>query len=185
MILAVGQTLETFPLPRKIEIRDGRLLADGFGRTSRPGFLPPGISSAERLLWLMPSHAGRGAPLPLAAPLKEKMWSGSSGIIRSAMAPLFLPGRRFHRTLRKWSHYEEISTLFFPKSNRNSPRKLSPGDTKEELSGGCPGIDAFRDGERGFPMLQMRDVYRLRILHGLLSGSIHRQRRRDRGLRLR
>ncbi len=60
--------------------------------------------------------------------------------------------------LKKVVSFEEVNTLFFPKSARKQAEEGGPRDTQKDICRGDPGTDPFHGGGGVFPVFQLRHV---------------------------
>ena len=137
VIVAIGQAREPFPLPRGIEIKEGRLVTDPFGRTLPPKVFAGGDVAGGRAFVADAIASGKRGAFAIACALEGKDVDlefrehqiGNSPAI--SFHDVMKPSEKNFVDLKKVVSFEELNTLFFPKSPRRHPKKLAPGNRKK------------------------------------------------------
>jgi len=140
VILAIGQTLKSIPMPREIGVREGRLVADPFGRTSLPRIFAGGDMMCGRAFAADAIAGGKMGAFAIACALEgrdvtrefqeQRIGKGSAFSFQRVLDP---PGKD-SVDLKKVISFEEINTLFFSKSERRHPHKLTPEARKKTFN---------------------------------------------------
>jgi len=145
IIVAIGQTLQSHNLPDGIEIRQGRIVADRFGRTSIPRIFAGGDVIGGKAFVADAIASGKMGALAISCfiegrDIETQFQANQIGNGQSFSFQHFIgaPGEN-SVDLRKVVFFDQINTLFFSESPRNNPDKLEPGTrikTFEEITSG-------------------------------------------------
>ena len=140
VIVAIGQAWEPVPLPPGVEIREGRVIADRFGRTALPGLFAGGDAVGGRAFVADAIASGKMGALAVACALdgKDVDVEFSSHQIGKSTAFSFHnvlepPGKDM-TDLKKVVSFEEVNTLFFPRSPRKQSAKVTPATRKKTFA---------------------------------------------------
>ena len=140
VIVAIGQAWEPIPLPPGIEIRKGRLVTDPFGRTPLQRYVAGGDVVGGRAFVADAIASGKMGALAIACLLEGKdvtaEWSAhqiGKGTAFSFQNLLEPPGKD-GTDLKKVVSFEEVNTLFFPKSDRRQAGKAIPSARKKTFA---------------------------------------------------
>ncbi len=145
IIVAIGQTLQSHNLPDGIEIRQGRIVADRFGRTSIPRIFAGGDVIRGKAFVADAIASGKMGALAISCfiegrDIETQFQANQIGNGQSFSFQHFIgaPGEN-SVDLRKVVFFDQINTLFFSESPRNNPDKLEPRTrikTFEEITSG-------------------------------------------------
>jgi NADPH-dependent glutamate synthase beta subunit-like oxidoreductase len=140
VIVAIGQAWEPVPLPPGIEVREGRLVTDPFGKTARQGFFAGGDAIGARGFVADAIASGKMGALAIACLLDGKdvasefsahqIGKGTAFSFQNLLDPSVKDGT----DLKKVVSFEEVNTLFFPKSDRKQAGKAIPSARKKTFA---------------------------------------------------
>ena len=140
VIVAIGQAWEPVPLPPGMEIRKDRLVTDPFGRTPLQRYVAGGDVVGGRGFVADAIASGKMGALAIACLLDGKdvtaefsahqIGKGTAFSFQNLLEP---PGRE-GTDLKKVVSFEEVNTLFFPKSDRKQAGKAIPSARKKTFA---------------------------------------------------
>jgi NADPH-dependent glutamate synthase beta subunit-like oxidoreductase len=140
LIVAIGQTWDPVPLPPGMEVREGRFVADPFGRTPLPGLFAGGDVVGGRAFVADAIASGKMGALAIACLLDGKdvtaefsahqIGKGTAFSFQNLLEPPVMDGT----DLKKVVSFEEVNTLFFPKSGRKQAGKAIPSARKKTFA---------------------------------------------------
>jgi NADPH-dependent glutamate synthase beta subunit-like oxidoreductase len=132
IIVSIGQTIKFYNLDKVIEIRQGRIVADRFGRTTLPRFFAGGDSLGGKAFVADAIASGKMGALAISCFLEGKDIEAEFQDIQIGKGQTFsfqhfMCGfKKNSIDLKKVVSFDQINTLFFSKSARNNPDKLEP-----------------------------------------------------------
>jgi NADPH-dependent glutamate synthase beta subunit-like oxidoreductase/Pyruvate/2-oxoacid:ferredoxin oxidoreductase delta subunit len=140
LIVAIGQTRESLPLPLGMEIRKGSLATDPFGRTPLQRYVAGGDVVGGRGFVADAIASGKMGALAIACLLEGKdvtaefsahqIGKGTAFSFQNLLEP---PGKD-GTDLRKVVSFEEVNTIFFPKRGRKQAGKAIPSARKKTFA---------------------------------------------------
>jgi len=137
IIVATGQCMNSDNLPPSIEIRQGRIVTDRFGRTSLPKFFSGGDAIRGKAFVANAIAGGKMGAFAISCFFEgrdieiefQRYQIGDSQIYSF---PHFIGGLEKDTIhLKTVVSFDQINTLFFSKNARNNPDKLEPETRKK------------------------------------------------------
>ena len=150
IIFAIGQATKSNNLPEGIEIKQGRIVGDRFGRTSIPRIFAGGDVIGEKAFVADAIASGKMGAFAISCfiegrDIETQFQANQIGNGQSFSFQHFIgaPGEN-SVDLRKVVFFDQINTLFFSESPRNKPDKREPGTRIKTFKEITYGLDVGR-----------------------------------------
>jgi NADPH-dependent glutamate synthase beta subunit-like oxidoreductase/Pyruvate/2-oxoacid:ferredoxin oxidoreductase delta subunit len=137
IIVATGQCMDSDNLPPSIEIRQGRIVTDRFGRTSLPKFFSGGDAIRGKAFVANAIAGGKMGAFAISCffegrDIEIEFQRYQIGDSQTFNFQHFIKGPEENSVDHKAVvSFEQINTLFFSKNARNNPDKLEPKTRKK------------------------------------------------------
>jgi NADPH-dependent glutamate synthase beta subunit-like oxidoreductase/Pyruvate/2-oxoacid:ferredoxin oxidoreductase delta subunit len=137
IIVATGQCMDSDNLPPSIEIRQGRIVTDRFGRTSLPKFFSGGDAIRGKAFVANAIAGGKMGAFAISCffegrDIEIEFQRYQIGDSQTFNFQHFIKGPEENSVDHKAVvSFEQINTLFFSKNARNNPDKLEPETRKK------------------------------------------------------
>ncbi len=153
IIVAIGQGIKSDNLPEGIEIRQGKIVTDRFGRTSLPKVFAGGDAIGGKAFVADAIASGKMGGLSISCFIEGRDVETAFQTRRIGNSQTF-SFQHFIESPEKNSvdlksvvSFDQINTLFFSKGARNNPDELEPETRKKSFEEVICGLDSARMDE--------------------------------------
>lgn len=150
VIVAIGQTMKPDHLPEGIEIKQGRIVADRFGRTSLPKFFAGGDVKGGKAFVADAIAGGKMGAFAISCfiegrDIEKEFQTHQIGNSQAFSFQYFIEGFEGNLVdLGRVVSFDQCNTLFFSESSRNNPVKLKATMRKKTFEEVTEGLDPER-----------------------------------------
>jgi len=153
IIVAIGQSMKSDNLPEGIEIRQGKIVTDPFGRTSLPKVFAGGDAIGGKAFVADAIASGKMGALSISCFIEGRdvetaFETHQIGNSQTFSFQHFIEGPQENPVdLKRVVSFDQINTLFFSRAARNNPDELEPEARKKTGEEVNCGVDPARMDE--------------------------------------